>query len=107
GGLVVGAARAVGALGGDRVESVYDGEDTGFERYGLAFQPLRVAGAVPVLVMVAHDGEGVPEEAYVLQHPVAKLRVAAHLLPFVLIERPRFAEYGVGYAYLAHVVQQR
>ncbi len=45
------AARAVGAVGGERVERVGDREDACGDGGGLADQAVRVAAAVPALVV--------------------------------------------------------
>ena len=55
--LVAGRA-AVGAVGGDRVEGVGDGDDAGAERDLLAGEPVRIALPVEPLVVVAdHRGD--------------------------------------------------
>ena len=58
-----------------RVPGVRDEDDARAERDLLAAQPVRVAGAVPALVVVEHPvGDRLDAEA--LEHPVADLRMA-------------------------------
>ena len=80
---------AVGAVGGQRVERVGHREDARRERDVLARQAVRVARAVPALVVVADDELGVAEEVDVAQDLPADDRGAAHQRALLVGERRR------------------
>ena len=67
---------AIGAVRGQRVERVGDREHARRERDLLALEAVRVAGAVPALVVVAHDQRRLVEEVDVAQDLRADLGVA-------------------------------
>src|SRR3954470_9259569 len=97
---------AVPAHGGHRLQRVADGEDPRDERDVVRAEALRVAAAVPALVVVeddVHDDLRQPERAHDAR---ADLRVPAHDLPLVLRERAGLGEDVLGHADLADVVQQ-
>ena len=75
--LFVGHALAVGAVAAHRVEGVGHGHDPGGERDPLAGQPVRIAAAVPRLVVVQHDRQHVVELLQVAEDAVADLRRAS------------------------------
>src|SRR5690349_8809876 len=55
-GFIDGAGRAIGPFVDDRVEGIDEADDAGAHRDPLAAEAIRVAGAVPALVVVADDG---------------------------------------------------
>ena len=108
-GLVDRPGRLVGALVGERVEDVGDGDDPADQRDPLPHDSARVAGAVPALVVVERDllrhlqdGEGALAEDL-----GAHLGVLLHHLPLGGGQLARLEEDLVGDADLADVVQRR
>src|SRR5205807_10402545 len=69
-------------------------------------QPIRVTGAVPVLVVMTDAAEARLQEMQALEHLIADDRVGAHRYHFALRQRPRFAEHPVLDANLSNVVQE-
>src|SRR5689334_4062861 len=82
------AARTVGAVARDRVDGIGDGEDPGPERDLVLAQPVRVAAAVPALVVVQYDVDGAVEEGDRVEDPRPGLGVAAHERPLAVRQRP-------------------
>src|SRR6185295_6326458 len=66
-----------------------------------------IAGSVPFFVVVESDfvGQGVPFGLRVFEEVGADEDVRFHDFVFGVVEVVAFLEYGVGYAYLAHVVE--
>ena len=78
---------AVGPVVGDRVEGVDEPDDPGPDRDALAAQPVRVAGPVPALVVVADDrpeGAERPSGAQ-MRSPISGWRRTS--CPLVVVER--------------------
>ena len=102
--LVVGEPAAVDTVRGHRVVRVGDEDDPGAERDVVPADPIRIAGAVPALVVVQHPvGDRVDAEA--LEHAEADLRVALEHEPLGLGERAGLAQDLLGDRELAEVVQ--
>ena len=97
--------RAVGAVGGHRVERVGDEDDPRAERDVLARQAVRVAAAVPGLVVVA-DPRVDRRDAEALEQPVADLGMLAQHDQLLVVERAGLLQDAVGDRDLAEVVQQ-
>src|SRR3954469_3831967 len=89
--LLLGEPAAVRALGGHRVVRVGDADDASAERDLLAGQPVRIAGAVPALVVVQHPA-GDRINAQALEHPVADLRMPFEHQPLLVAERARLPQ---------------
>src|SRR3954469_4727439 len=70
--------RAGGPDGGQRVEDVVDGDHAGRQRDDVAGEPVGVAGAVPALMVVAHDELGLAQEVYLAQDLPPDDRMALH-----------------------------
>ena len=75
------------------------------QRDRLTAQPIRVAGAVPSLVMMTDRGRGVGELGHLAHQMLADHDVLAHDLPLVLGERAGLVQDVVGHGHLADVVQ--
>ena len=73
----------------------------------VAGEPVRIAVAVPALVLVADDASHGAHARDRAQDPLADRRVLAHDLPLALVERPGLVQDLVGDADLADVVEQR
>src|SRR5436190_9504870 len=96
----------VGPVCGDRVERVGDREDPRRERDLLALQAVRVALAVPALVVVLDDVGRRLEEGDPAEDLRADQRVPAHQPALRVAERLGLVEDPVGDRDLADVVQQ-
>ena len=92
---------------GHRVEGVAGQDDAARERDVLARAALRIAAAVPVLVLAQDDLRDVAEARHPLEHLGPAQRVLLHHVPFVLVQRPGLQQDRVGDADLADVVQAR
>ncbi|MPN13026.1 hypothetical protein SDC9_160346 [bioreactor metagenome] len=92
-----------------RVEDVGDGDDASFERNIGAAQAVRVAAAVPLLVVAeSNDAGGFEQFVVVLADDLGTHhRVLVHDLPFFGVELAGFEQDGVGDADLADVVHRR
>ena len=98
----------VGARGGDDVEDVGDRDDAPGQRDVLTRAAVRVALAVPALVVVGDRVRPLSQpRAQRLGHARAELGVAADQPPLLVRRLPRFVEHLRGYLELADVVQQR
>ena len=99
------SALSVDAAGGHRVPGFCECEQARAGRDRLAGDAVRVARAVPALVVVAD-----PAELLVVERPdcdlCARVRVVANLLELALRERARLAEHRLADAELADVVQE-
>ena len=73
----------------------------------LAAQARRVAGAVPLLLVLEDDDRGGAQVVDALQQRPAQLGVALHLDPLVGGERPGLEQHAVAHADLADVVEER
>ena len=104
--LLGGHRRAVGPRGAHRVVAVGHGEDPGEERDRLALEPLGVALAVELLVVVEHAGQEVGDRLQAGEDAVADLDVLVDVLELLGGERPALAQDGVADADLADVVEQ-
>ena len=91
----------------ERVEVVDDREDAGAQRDVVAPQPLRIALAVPALVVAQDERRDRVGERHGADDLGADLRVNADLLELFLRERARLREDVLGHGQLADVVQQR
>ena len=87
------------------VESVGHREDARAQGDVLAPEPVGIAGAVPALVVMIDDGDGVPEKRHVLDETAAHRGMRPHDLPFVGGQRPRLEEDAVGNGDLADVME--
>ena len=101
-----GGGRPVRAVGGQRVERVGDREHARGERDRVAREAVRVARAVPALVVVADDELALAEEVDVAQDLRADHGVAAHQRVLLLGQRAGLEQDRVGHGDLADVVQQ-
>ena len=98
---------AVGAVGTHRVPGVAAGDDPRLERDLLAGEAVRVAAAVPALVVRADDQTDVAHEAAdAVEHLLALDRVGLDQLPLVRVELAGLVDDLLGDRDLAHVVQQ-
>src|SRR5439155_9209681 len=61
-GFVDGQRRSIGTIGGHRIEGVGHGEDARPQRDALAGDGIRIARAVPALVVMTHDRRDALEE---------------------------------------------
>ena len=97
---------AVGAVAVERVPGVAGEDDARRERDRVADEPVRVAVAVPALVLVAHGaGDGL-QAGDGREDALADHRVLAHEHPLRGVERAGLVEERVGDADLADVVEQ-
>jgi hypothetical protein len=101
-----GSCGSVGAVVGDGIEGVDEPDDPGADRDVLAAQVARVAGPIPMLVVVADDrpegGEGAERGADAL----SDLGMAPDEFPLVVIERTALRQDRIGDADLADVMEQ-
>ena len=97
---------AVGAVRGHRVDGVGQADDRGLERDPVAPQAVRVAVAVPALVVVEHRGHRGVEPVEPADDPRAVLRVPLHDLELELRQAVRLREDCIGDADLADVVEE-
>jgi hypothetical protein len=98
--------RAVGPDRGQRVEHVGHREHAGRQRDDLARQPVRVAAAVPALVVMADHQLGLAEELDLAQDLPAHQRMALHQRPLFRRQRLGLPQDRVRHRDLADVVQQ-
>ena len=78
----------VGPLRRQSIVDVGDLEDSGEQRNVLAFEPVRISGAIPAFVMVPDDGEYRGQQRDGAADFLALHRVGAHHVPFAFGERP-------------------
>ena len=100
-------AATIRAVFAHRVEAIDDGEDARRPRDRLAAQAVRVAEAVPALVMVADDGHDRVREIDAFEYLRADGRVNLHLVKLGGRQLPRLVQDVIGDGELADVVQQR
>src|SRR4030095_5910483 len=93
--------------GRHRIVSVDNREDTSAQGNFLTDQPAWVTGTVEVLVMRVDNLGSVLKEIDAFQDLVTQLRMAAHFLPFISVERGRLTKNAIRYADLADVMQRR
>ena len=92
-----------------RIEHVGQRGHAGRQRNHVALAPVRVAGAVPALVVVQRDllrHEKLRQAPFTDQLP-AVLAVLLHDRPLVGVEAPGLEQDRVGHAQLADIVQPR
>ena len=82
-------------------------DDPRLDRDLLAGDPVRVARAVPALVLVAHRPRDRSHPGNRAEDPLADHRMLAHDLPLAVVQRPLLVEDLVGDPDLADVVQER
>ena len=98
---------AVGAVAGQRVEHIGDGEHPGRQGYLLTRESVRIASAIPALVVRAHHLHGAREEIDPVHHLRTDHRMLRHQRAFALGQRPRLVEDRVRDRDLADVVQKK
>ena len=106
-GLLARHRAAVLAVFAHGVEAIDDREHARRERYLLALQAVRVAGAVPALVVVADDGHERVRELDAFEYLRADHRVQLHPVELGGGELARLVQDVVGNGDLADVVQER
>jgi hypothetical protein len=99
--------RPVRSIRGQRVEAVHDREDARTDGDVGAADPIRVAGSVPVLVVVPDDRHDRIRKVDRREDLRADRRVQFHLLVFGRRQFSRLVEDVFGNRDLARVVQQR
>ena len=82
-------------------------ENARADRNLFALEPVRIAGAVPLFVMAAHDRRHRIGELHALQNLGAHHRVDLHLLELFRRQAPGLGDDVLGHRQLADVVQQR
>jgi hypothetical protein len=93
-------------MGGHGIDHVADGEDAHFEGELIFLEPIRVTGAVEVLVVVkCHVGHR-PGKLSLFEDLIPAARVGADECPFRITQLPRVGEDLTGYRDLPNVVQQ-
>src|SRR5258705_12232079 len=106
-GVVPRGSRSIGALARDRIEGVGDREHPRAEGDLRSRQRVRVAAAIPPLVMRANYSQAFAlEQRHVTEHLFAEHRVHLHEPAFRNRERCRLEQDVVGDADLADVVQK-
>ncbi len=107
GGALMGQARSIGARRGERVIDIGDAQDASRERDLLARESVRIARAVPALVVIADDRANVPGKVDVGDELESRLGMPLHELPFYRGELARIVQ-NLGRHYdITYVVQQR
>src|ERR1700693_3148361 len=102
-----GAGPAVGPVAGHRLEGIAGMDDAGFNGNALAAEPIRVAGAVPSLVLRADDRSDPRQERNRGHDPFTDHGMLSHDGRFLVIEGPRLVQDVSGHADLPDVVKQR
>ena len=105
--LFVGHAAAIRAIGRERVEAVDDREDARADRDRFAGDAIGIAGAVPVLVVVADDGHDRIGKVDRRENLRADRRMQLHLLELGRRQLAGLVEDVFRHGDLAGVVQQR
>ena len=100
-------AATVGAVARHRVVRVADEDDPRLERDLLAGEPVRIAGAVPALVAVAHDRADLLEPVDRSDDPLAELGMGLDDQPLRLGQATGLREDLARDADLADVVEER
>ena len=103
----VGHAPAVGPVRRQCVVAVDDRENARTNRDGVAFDAVRIAAAIPVLVVVADDRHHRIREVDRGENLGADRGVELHLLELGRRELARFVQDVLGHRNLAGVVEQR
>ncbi len=96
----------VGPCAHHRRASLCDANDARRQRDGLSRQPVRIAGAVPVLMMGMHPRHQVMEIRAHLKNMRSEFRMLPDELPFLGGQRPGLLQQQIGQRDLADVVQQ-
>ena len=99
-----GHGRAVAAVAHHGVDRIRHRDDARPQRNGGPGQLVRVAAAVPPLVMVPHDERHLLELGHLAKDVVPRHGAAAHLLPLGVGQRAGFAQHGVGHRNFADVM---
>ena len=97
----------IGALGGQRVEVVHDGEDSRAGGNFFALHARRIAFAVPPFVVAQNERRHRVRERHTRNNLRADLRMDPDLLEFLLRQRAGLRENVLGHRQLADVVQER
>ena len=103
-GGIVAVRLFVAAVARQRVIYVRQRDDLRRDRDLLAEQAVRVAAAVPPLVVVPHDERHPLELGHLAKDVVSRHGAAAHLLPLGVGQRPGFTQHGVGHRNFADVM---
>ena len=98
--------RAIRTDRGHRVERIRDPEHTRLERNRVTLEAMRVAGAVPTLVVMEHSRYCGQEVVEALHKPRARNRVPPNLIELFLGQRAWLAKYGRFDRDLADVVER-
>ena len=98
---------AVRTIGGERVVAVDDREDACAKRNCLRLETVRIAGAIPVLVVMPHDERERARERDRRQKIGANDDVLLHLVVFTRRQWPGLVQHAIGNAEFSDVVQQR
>ena len=97
----------IGALGGERVEVVDDGEDPRAGGNFFALHAGRIALAIPTFVVAQNERRDRIGERNTSNDLGPDLRMNSNFLEFFLRERARLRKNVLGYRQLADVVQER
>ena len=100
-------AGAIRAIGGQRVVAIDHRQDAGANRNLDALQSVRIAGAIPVLMMRANDRHHRIREVDRRQDVGADIDVQLHRLEFGRRQLAGLVEDALGHGQLAGVMQQR
>ena len=96
---------AIGPVAEHRPVGVAHRDEAAGERDPVRLDPVRVALAVPALVVEAHDGGHRLQAGDVRERVGSPLRMAPHDRPLVVGQRPRLAQDAVGHPDLAQIVE--
>src|SRR5882762_11811768 len=96
----------VGAIRGDGIERVGNGEDTGAQGNFLATQTARISRAIPFFLVGINDVGSLGQKWNFAQHLIAVVTVLAHDADFFSRERSRLAQDAVRNGHFADVMQE-
>src|SRR5438105_10018736 len=99
-------AAPVAPLGDHGVEGVDQGKDTNRQRNAITTQAVRIAFAVPALVVMEDAGEAGLQKGQALEHLVADPRMGPHVGALLRAQRAGLAQDAVLDPDLADVVQE-
>src|SRR5215469_6620094 len=97
---------SVRAIADHSVEGVGNGEYAGAKRNLLSAETAGIAGAVEEFLVGQNNLRRITKKRNAAQHVVADVAVRAHDLFFVIVQRARLAENGIGNGHLADVVEE-
>ena len=97
---------SIGPIGRERIETIDHGQDASAERDLIAREPVGIAGAVPVFMMVTHNRHHGIREVHAGENIGTDLRVFFHGGVFGVGEPARLVQDVLGNRKLAKVVQQ-